>query len=86
MNRTEILQQDLQRRIQEEFEYQINIDNYRLAIAKIEAEHSGWSGMDRAMRRFSKKTLQAMLDQSLIEQRKTIIMKEVIQEQLNAIS
>jgi dsDNA-binding SOS-regulon protein len=57
--------------------YQINIDNFRLAIKKIEAEHSD----KPAMLEFADR-LRDLLESSLTEQLKEIIMLEVIEQQL----
>ncbi len=81
MTRQEILQSALQSRIQEELAYQIDIDNWRLAIEKIRREHTGDSSMDTALSEYAKH-LQALHDSAVIEQRKTTILKEVIAAQL----
>lgn len=62
-------------------QYQLDIDNFRLALAKIEKEHSGASDMDVAMRQFGEH-LQSLLNSSLIEQRKAQIIRDVIADQL----
>ena len=69
----EILTGALEARIKEVTEYQVNIDNFRLAIEKI--------GDDQEMQPF-KEQLQNLLSSSLLEQRKARIMLEVIQSQL----
>ena len=69
----EILTGALEARIKEVTEYQVNIDNFRLAIEKI--------GDDQEMQPF-KEQLQNLLSSSLLEQRKAQIMLEVIQSQL----
>lgn len=69
----EILTGALEARIKEVTEYQVNIDNFRLAIEKI--------GDDQEMQPF-KEQLQNLLNSSLFEQRKARIMLEVIQSQL----
>ena len=61
--------------------YQINIDNYQRAIAKIAKEHAGTSDMDVAMQEFSGQLADG-LRASLIEQRKAQIILEVITDQL----
>lgn len=81
MRRKETLQEALTGRDEEIENYQLNIDNYRLAIAKIAAEHAGSSEMDMAMREFSAH-LDALLKSSLIEQRKAQIIRDVIAAQL----
>lgn len=71
--RKEILTAALDARIREVTEYQVNIDNYRLAIEKI--------GDDEELRPF-KQQIQALLASSLLEQRKAQIMLDVIRCQL----
>ena len=71
--RKEILTAALDARIKEVTEYQVNIDNYRLAIEKI--------GDDEELRPF-KQQIQALLASSLLEQRKAQIMLDVIRCQL----
>ena len=74
---TEMLKTSLEARKREVIEYQVNIDNFRLAIAKIQAEH-----VDKPeMLEFSTH-LQQLLSSSLTEQLKAIIMLEVIEQQL----
>ncbi len=70
--RKEILTAALDARIKEVTEYQVNIDNYRLAIEKI--------GDDEELRPF-KQQIQALLTSSLLEQRKAQIMLDVIRSQ-----
>ena len=62
-------------REQEVLEYQINIDNYRLAIQK--------AAQDPDMVEF-KAQLESLLTSSILEQKKAKIMLEVVTEQLNA--
>ncbi len=81
MTKLEILQSALQARIQEQLHYQVDIDNWRLAIEKIHREHAGDSPMDTALSDYAKH-LQALHDSAVIEQRKTTILKEVIAAQL----
>jgi hypothetical protein len=69
----EILTAALDARIKEVTEYQVNIDNFRLAITKI--------GGDDELQSF-KENLQNLLASSLLEQRKAQIMLEVIRSQL----
>ena len=57
--------------------HQINIDNYRLAIAEIEANHAS----DPAMQDF-KARLNDLLASSIVEQNKEKIMLKVIKQQL----
>jgi hypothetical protein len=71
--RKEILTLSLEGRKKEVTEYQVNIDNFRLAIAKI--------GDDLELVEF-KKQLEELLRTSLYEQRKAQTMLEVVQSQL----
>ena len=57
--------------------YQINIDNYRLAIAEIETNHAD----DPNMQEFAAR-LRDLLASSLVEQTKEKIMLKVIKSQL----
>jgi len=70
----EILTQTLEMRQREVTEYQVNIDNFILAIAQI--------GSDPDMQEF-KQQLVDLLDSNQREQRKSQIMLDVIQAQLN---
>jgi len=69
----EILTSALDGRIKEVTEYQVNIDNFTLAIERI--------GDDAEMQEF-KQQLQGLLDSSIVEQRKAKLMLEVIKSQL----
>jgi hypothetical protein len=69
----EILNTALETRKKEVTEYQINIDNFKLAIEKI--------GNDQELADF-KKHLEHLLASSKLEQRKSRIMLEVIESQL----
>jgi transcriptional regulator CtsR len=69
----EILTSALDARIKEVTEYQVNIDNFRLAIERI--------GDDAELQQF-KEQLQGLLSSSLLEQRKAQIMLDVIKSQL----
>ena len=69
----EMLTTSLEGRKKEVTEYQVNIDNFRLAIEKI--------GDDAELADF-KANLQNLLKSSILEQRKAQIMLEVIQSQL----
>lgn len=81
MDKTQILQENLQMRKEEIMQYQINIDNYTLAIQKIDQEHAGDTAMDLSMRGF-KENLESLLQSSLVEQRKAQIIHDVIESQL----
>lgn len=61
--------------------YQINIDNYRLAIAEIEQHHND----DPSLKAFANH-LNEQLASSLAEQAKEQIMLTVIERQLEAMS
>ena len=69
----EILTSALDARIKEVTEYQVNIDNFQLAIERI--------GSDAELQEF-KQQLQGLLASSLFEQRKAQIMLDVIKSQL----
>lgn len=71
--RKEILTAALEARVKEVTEYQVNIDNYRLAIERI-------GGDDEELRPF-KQQIQTLLASSLLEQRKAQIMLDVIKSQ-----
>lgn len=71
--RIEILKKAESDRIKEVTEYQINIDNYRLAIEKVEGQAD--------MAEFVK-VLKGHLSSSLLEQKKSTVILEVIQAQL----
>jgi len=77
MNKTETLKSALEARIQEVDGYQINIDNYIRAIAKIEANYAD----NPAMVEFGEK-LKEMLEQHKTEQLKATIIRDVIADQL----
>ena len=77
MNKLEILAPALQGRHEEILNYQVNIDNYTRAIAKIDAEHAD----NPAMVEF-KTRLQDLLESSKTEQLKSIIIRDVIAEQI----
>lgn len=69
----DLLKNALTTRINEVTEYQVNVDNFRLAIEKI--------GDDPFLQEF-KKQLEGLLSSTLYEQRKAQIMLEVVQSQL----
>jgi hypothetical protein len=69
----ELLESSLAAREREIIEYQVNIDNFRLAIKQVE---------DADLQEF-KTQLQTLLASSLLEQKKTQIMQTVIQYQLD---
>jgi hypothetical protein len=78
MEKREILQSALDARNDEFLSYQINIDNYTRAIDKINAEHQN----NPAMIEFRER-LADMLESHKIEQLKSMIIRDVIADQLN---
>jgi len=78
--RQETLRAAAEGRRNEVMNYQINIDNFRLAIAKINSEHAD----NPDMVAFAA-SLKDLLTSSLREQLKEQIMLEVIEEQLEAL-
>jgi cytochrome c551/c552 len=77
MNKNEILITALAHREAEVFQHQINIDNYTLAIAEIDANYAD----DAAIQEFRAR-LADLLASSIVEQRKEIIMRDVIARQV----
>jgi hypothetical protein len=77
MDKLSMLTDAKKHREDEVLEYQINIDNYRLAIVK--------AAQDPDMVEF-KAQLESLLTSSIIEQKKAKIMLEVLTEQLNTMS
>jgi hypothetical protein len=77
MNKLDTLQSALTAREEEVLGYQINIDNYARAIVKINAEHAGNSAMIEFRNRLAE-----MLESNKTEQLKTIIIRDVIADQL----
>lgn len=73
MKREDILRQALEAREDEVLHYQINIDNYERAIVKSES--------DPDLIDFTQK-LQELLSSSKLEQKKAMIMRDVVREQL----
>jgi hypothetical protein len=78
--REEILQMSLEARVQEIMHYQINIDNYTIALNEIaklppqeQAELSEFSGQ-----------LRGLLASEKLEQKKAKIMLEVVRQQVEA--
>jgi hypothetical protein len=78
MEKREILQSALDARNDEFLGYQVNIDNYIRAIDKINAEHQN----NPAMIEFRDR-LADMLESHKIEQLKSMIIRDVIADQLN---
>lgn len=77
MNKLDTLKSALTARHDEVDQYQINIDNYIRAIAKIDAEHAD----NPAMVEFRDR-LAEMLDSNKTEQLKAIIIRDVIADQI----
>ena len=77
MNKLSILSPALEGRDQELLTYQINIDNYRLAIAKITSEHA-----DNTDLLAFRDELQTRLDEELRQQARARIIRDVIAEQV----
>ena len=77
MNKLETLKPALEGRNEEIMNYQINIDNYVRAISKINTEHAS----NPAMIEFRDR-LTEMLETHKIEQLKTIIIRDVIADQI----
>lgn len=75
--RLEILTAALEHRKQEVLHHQINIDNYRLALDEIAEKHADCPHMAEFADR-----IRHLLETSIIEQRKEIIMRDVIAKQL----
>ena len=78
MTREEILQVSLEARVQEVLHYQINIDNYTIALSEI-AKMS--EGDQEELFEFSVQ-LQGLLASEKLEQKKAKIMLGVVQQQL----
>ena len=81
MNKLSILTPALEGRDQELLGYQINIDNYRLAIAKINADHA-----DNDDLLAFRDELQTRLDEELRQQLRARIIRDVIAEQVAGLS
>lgn len=75
MEKAEILKKSLNARIDEVMGYQINIDNYTLAITEI--DKSG----DEDLMPF-RELLEGLLKSEIIEQKKAKIMLEVLRKQV----
>ncbi|MGL4679179.1 MAG: hypothetical protein ACRCWC_07310, partial [Plesiomonas shigelloides] len=58
--------------------YQINITNYTLAIAKIEADYADDADLNGPF----KAELQQRLDAEIIQQRRAIVIRDVIADQV----
>lgn len=73
MNKKDVLRQAMNARIEEVAGYQLNIDNYKLAIPLAEAD-SDLSGFAEQ--------LKSLLATEIVEQKKALIMLRVIEMQL----
>jgi hypothetical protein len=76
--REKILKSSLDARIQEVMHYQINIDNYRIALDEI----SKMSDDDRAMLSGFSDQLRTLMASEKLEQKKAQIMLTVLQKQV----
>ena len=79
--REEILAASLDARVQEIMHYQINIDNYTLALAEIESLPEP----DRYELRVFADQIQSLLISEILEQKKANIMLAVIRKQLTPV-
>ena len=79
MNKLDILAPALEGRDQELLGYQINIDNYILAIAKINADYA-----DNEDLIAFRDELQGRLDEELRQQLRSKIIRDVIADQLTS--
>tara|TARA_B100001063_G_C16736018_1_gene542044 strand:+ start:804 stop:1055 length:252 start_codon:yes stop_codon:yes gene_type:complete len=77
MNKLEILQENLAGRHDEVMNYQINIDNFTRAIAKIDSDYAE----DPNLFEF-RESLVNLLASNKTEQLKTVIIRDVIAEQV----
>jgi hypothetical protein len=78
MNKTEILTQARTARAQEVLGYQINIDNYTLAIAHIDAMPDA----EKAELAPFREQLSGLLQSEILEQKKAKVMLAVMHQQL----
>ena len=76
-DRNTILNEALKHRESEVLMHQINIDNYRLALEEIAENYADDPYLDEFAAR-----LNDLLQSSIIEQRKEVIMRDVIAKQL----
>jgi hypothetical protein len=76
--REEILKSSLESRIQEVMHYQINIDNYRIALEEI----SNMPDDERAMLSDFSDRLRTLMVSETLEQKKAQVMLTVIQKQV----
>jgi cytochrome c551/c552 len=78
-NRIDILIAALEHRNAEVLHHQINIDNYTLALVEIADRYADCPHMAEFAER-----LRHLLETSIIEQRKEVIMRDVIAKQVEA--
>ena len=78
MNKLQILQESLSGRHDEIMNYQINIDNFARAIAKIDADYTEEPHLVEF-----RENLVNLHDSNKIEQLKAIIIRDVIAEQVD---
>ena len=76
-NKSKTLTQAFEGRNAEIADYQINIDNYRLALLEIENNYSDHEDLT-----VFKTQVEGLLSSSILEQKKSIIMRDVIKYQL----
>ena len=81
MNTKQTLTEALSGRVEEVALYQLNIDNYRLAIAHIDA----MSETDRVELADFKNELSARLVTELHQQKRALVMLAVIEQQVSAL-
>lgn len=81
MDKRQILEEAKTTRIEEVLTYQINIDNYKLALLEIEKS----SEEDKLLLSTFKEQLLELLKSSLLEQKKANIMLTVISNQLESL-
>jgi len=81
MNKLEVLKTALTGREEEIAGYQLNIDNYVLAIKQIQEQNTTDSDVDVALRQFAEQ-LQKLLSEHIIEKAKTKVLYDVIKAQV----
>lgn len=81
MDKKVVLSSSLEAREEEIFHYQIDIDNFQRAIKKIDSEYTD----DQSLNDF-KEHLSNLLEANKREQRKAIIIRDVIAEQLEELN
>lgn len=80
LSKTEILNAALESRVQEVMHYQINIDNYTLALAEI----ASMPAADQHELKGFADQLNGLLTAEKLEQKKSKVMLAVLQKQLEA--